>query len=78
MGADQADPLEGCDDEAARFARRGRKFLEMALEFGAIRAKGRHRDEWRAYGYENKLGPKTNPVAALFGESMEKCRMQEK
>ena len=77
VSTDPTDPLEAYDAEAARFARRGKKFLDLALKFGEIRAKGRHRDEWRAYCYGRKLELGETPVEALFDEAMEKCRAQK-
>ena len=45
---DRPGPLEKVPPETLRYARQGKRFVELAMEYGADRAKNRVVDEWSA------------------------------
>ena len=46
--------LEEYAPDAVRYARQGKRFVELAQEYGTINAKKRVRDEWKAKCYADK------------------------
>lgn len=54
--------------EAVRYDRQGKRFLELASEYGAIRAKNRVRDETKSYFYARKMGRKECVWDSGFGD----------
>ena len=62
--------LESFPNEAVRYAKQGRRFIELALEHGTIRAKHRVRDEFKAYCYANQLDHRTVPEDCGFDAAL--------
>ena len=50
------NPLEGAPDEVLRYDMQGKRFIELSLACGTIRAKNRVRDEWKAKCYAEGVG----------------------
>ena len=66
LASDTDKPLGDCDADAILYAENGRGFAELAKQVGAIRAKSRHRGEWRAYCYGQGLAPATRSAGSAF------------
>ena len=47
--------LEEYTPEVIRYAKQGKRFVELAGEIGTIKARNRNRDEWKAYCYARNL-----------------------
>ena len=73
---EELDPLQGVDPEVLRYAKQGKRFIELALSCGTIKAKNRVRDEWKAYCYKNGIDAKTSVQNTGFDEVVERYRRQ--
>ena len=72
------NPLEGVSEEVLRYAKQGKRFIELSLACGTIRAKKRVRDEWKAKCYADGIDHRLIHENTGFEDAVARYRNETK